>query len=131
MIIDLPDFASINNLSDLPKGRYAVVESVYQDSDRPTHQAIMSEIVTLADNRTVGVDLQVQTGDRGTRFRDFCLTSSGAWRDSYGATARELFDLLPLELAAFALTSRLGTVVEHDGHGRLTQVKGKGLNDGT
>ena len=130
MITDLPNFVSINKLADLPKGRYAVVESIYQQSNKPTQRAIMSEIVTLPESRTVGVDLQVVTEDRELRFRDFYLTASGAWRDSYGATARALFDLFPLVLAAFALTSRRGTIVEHDGQGRLTQAKGKGLNDG-
>lgn len=130
MIADLPDFRSINRLDELPRGRYVVVESVYRPNGRSTTHAVMTEIVTFVGNETIGVDLQVFMGDGELRFRDFCLTASGAWRDSYGATAWMLKDLLPRDLLTLALKSRQGTIVDHDGRGKLIQVRAKEHQDG-
>ena len=130
MITDLPGFVSVNKLEALPRGRYFVVESIYQRAADSSALVTMSEILTVAENRTVAVDLHVLTDEGELRFRDFCLTSSGAWRDSYGATAWKLQDLLPPELAKYTLRSRQGTVVDHDGHGNLLQVQEKEQNYG-
>ena len=130
MISDLPGFVSVNKLESLPSGRYFVVESIYQPAAESSALVTMSEILTVAGNRTVAVDLQVLTDEGELRFRDFCLTASGAWRDSYGATAWKLQDLLPSELAKYTLTSRQGTVVDHDGHGNLLQVPAREQNYG-
>lgn len=130
MITDLPGFVSVNKLEALPRGRYFVVESIYQCAADSSALVTMSEILTVAENGTVAVDLHVLTDEGELRFRDFCLTSSGAWRDSYGATAWKLQDLLPPELAKYTLRSRQGTVVDHDGHGNLLQVPAKEQNYG-
>ena len=130
MITDFPGFGSVNTLETLPSGRYFVVESIYHRAAESSAQVTMSEILPVAENRTVAVDLQVLTDEGELRFRDFYLTASGAWRDSYGATAWKLRDLLPPELAKYTLTSRQGTVVDHDGHGNLLQVPEKEQNYG-
>lgn len=122
MITDLPDFDSVNKLNDLPQGRYVVVESVYLRDGRSPMEAVLTEMVTLAENKIVCVDLQVMTVAGELRFRDFCLTPSGSWRDSYGATAFQLRDLLPSELSDCVLTLRRGTFVHHDGSGNLTYL---------
>lgn len=123
MITDLPDFESVNKLEELPRGRYIVVESIYRRGVEWSAQATMSEILTVAEGRTVGIDMQVLTDEGEFRFRDFYLTASGVWRDSYGATAWKLQDLLPPELVKYTLMSRRGTVVDHDGEGNLIQVR--------
>lgn len=130
MITDLPGFVSVNTLEALPSGRYFLVESIYQRAAESSALVTMSEILLIAGNRTVAVDLQVLTDDGELRFRDFYLTASGAWRDSYGATAWKLQDLFPPELAKYTLTSRQGTVVDHDGQGSLLQVPAKEQNYG-
>lgn len=130
MITDLPGFVSVNTLEALPRGRYFVVESIYQRGAESSALVTMSEILPVAENRTVAVDLQVLTDEGELRFRDFYMTASGAWRDSYGATAWTLQDLLPPELAKFTLASRQGTVVDHDGHGNLLKVPAKEQNYG-
>lgn len=74
MITDLPGFMSVNKLKALPRGRYFVVESIYQRAADSSALVTMSEILTVAENRTVAVDLHVLTDEGELRFRDFCLT---------------------------------------------------------
>jgi hypothetical protein len=119
MIVDLPDFESINRLADLPAGRYAIVESIYQAPGMPSCHAVLSEVVVPDTGRSVGADLQVVLPDATMLFRDFSIACDGAWRDSYGAKAASLADLLPPELAQFTLVTRQGVLVDHDGQGRL------------
>jgi hypothetical protein len=120
MIADLPNFVSMNRLEDLPAGRYVVVESVYHlAGEQPCH-AVLSEIVPSDTGNPVGADLQVVLQDGTLLFRDFAIARDGAWRDSYGAKAAALADLLPPELARFTLVQRQGLRVDHDGCGRLS-----------
>lgn len=128
MIIDFPDFESQNNLAELPAGRYVIVESLYALERLPSCQVILSEI--LSESRTVGADLLINFADGSSLFRDFAMAPDGGWRDSYGAKADALGDLLPPEVANFKLINRLGTVVEHDGHGHLTAVGDRETNHG-
>lgn len=130
MIIDLPDFESQNVLAELPAGRYMVIESLYALERLPSCQVILSEIVTASESRTVGADLQILFSDGSSLFRDFAMAPDGGWRDSYGAKADTLADLLPPEVASFKLINRLGTLVEHDGHGRLIAVRDEEANHG-
>lgn len=121
MIVDFPDFISVNRLTELPAGRYIVMESVYTLRGAAPCNAIFSEIV--ADTgRTVGADLQVVLADGTLLFRDFAVARDGVWRDSYGAKAAALADLLPPELAKFILVHRQGIAVEHDGSGQLIVI---------
>lgn len=122
MITDFPEFESVNKLIELPTGRYIVVESFYRANAEFFVQATMSEIYSVAQNRIVGADIQILTEQGDLYFRDFYLTASGAWRNSYGATAWNLRDLLPGELLNYTLTSRRGTVVDHDGRGNLVRA---------
>jgi hypothetical protein len=120
MIVDLPNFESINRLEDLPAGRYVVVESVYRLAGATPCGAVLSELVAVDTGLAIGADLQIALRDGTLLFRDFAVARDGAWRDSYGAKARSLADLLPPELAGFMLVSRKGIVVSHDGRGRLS-----------
>lgn len=130
MIVDLPDFASVNDLADLPAGRYVLVESVYCGPGTPSCHAVLSEVVVPDTGRPVGADLQVVLPDATTLFRDFAIARDGAWRDSYGAKARSLADLLPPELARFRLVKRQGMLVDHDGQGGLSPVVNLEANNG-
>lgn len=121
MLVDLPDFSSENRLADLPFGRYAVIESMYQLADPPCH-AILTELLQADRQHAVAADLQVVLADREMLFRDFAVAPDGAWRDSYGATAASLGELLPMELADFLLVSRRKIDIEHDGAGRLSMA---------
>lgn len=130
MIIDFPDFESQNALTELPAGRYMIVESLYALESLPSCQVILSEIVSVNESRTVGADLQILFADGSSLFRDFAFAPDGGWRDSYGAKADTLADLLPPEVANFRLVNRLGTVVEHDGRGHLIAVGDGEANHG-
>lgn len=119
MIVSLPDFASVNRLEDLAAGRYFVVESVYRFAGVPPCHAVLSEIVLHDTGRSVGADVQVVLHDGTSLFRDFAIAPDGAWRESYGAKAPALADLLPPELMEFTLGGRQAIAVIHDGKGEL------------
>lgn len=130
MIVDLPDFESINRLADLPAGRYAIVESVYLGPGTPSCHAVLSEVIVPDTGRAVGADLQVVLPDATMLFRDFAIARDGAWRDSYGAKAPSLADLLPPELAQFSLVTCQGILVDHDGKGRLRPASAPEVDHG-
>jgi len=130
MIVDLPDFDSVNRLADLDAGRYIVIESTYHLAGTSPCHAILTEMVAPGTGRPVGADLQVVFRDGATLFRDFAIARDGAWRDSYGAKAPALADLMPLELARFVLVRRRGILVDHDGFGGLEVSLGPGVDNG-
>ena len=130
MIVDLPDFDSVNRLADLDPGRYLVMESTYHLAGASPCHAIFTEMVAPGTGRSVGADLQVLFQDGTMLFRDFAIARDGAWRDSYGAKAAALADLLPPELARFVLVRRRGILVDHDGFGGLTPTLGHGADNG-
>jgi hypothetical protein len=131
MVIDFPGFASMNRLSDFPRGRYTVVESIYDSARFPDHQAILSELVPAGGNAVIGADLQLLLDDGTVLFRDFQRLPDGGWRDSYGAKAGSLDGLLPPELSDFTLRQRHGMPVEHDGMGRIVPVSPAEANHGS
>lgn len=130
MIVEFPDFESKNSLADVAAGTYIVVESLYLSARTSGCQAIVSELLRADPQRRVGVDLQITLADGLVLFRDFARAHDGAWRNSYGAKANALEDLLPPELARFRLARRMCTVVEHDGQGTLVVVRVPGAIDG-
>jgi hypothetical protein len=130
MITDFPDFESANRLADLPAGRYVIVESLYSRAAAPRCRVILSELVADGAGRATAADLQVVLQDGTVLFRDFSVTADGAWRDSYGAKADALADLLPPDLVRFELLRRQGIVVEHDGKGTLSLVASPEVNHG-
>lgn len=130
MITDLPEFESVNRLAGVPAGRYVIVESVYRLTGTSPCHAILSEIVRPDSGAPIGADLQVVLADRTTLFRDFALAPDGAWRDTYGAKAPSLADLLPPELARFRLVRRQAILVDHDGVGGLRPAAGGEANHG-
>jgi hypothetical protein len=130
VLIDLPDFESVNHLADMSAGHYAIVESVYRAAGGAYCHAVLSELVVPDTGNTIGADLQVVLSDGTTLFRDFAIARDGAWRDSYGAKAPSLADLLPAQLARFTLVQRRGILVGHDGLGRLSPTSRTEANDG-
>jgi hypothetical protein len=122
MIADYPEFESVNRLADLPAGWYYVVESTYELPGTPQCSAILSELVSWAETAALGADLQVILADNTILFRDFAVAPDGGWRDSFGAKANALADLLPLELKDFALVRRRRIFVDHDGKGSLQPI---------
>ncbi|WP_371765515.1 hypothetical protein [Massilia sp.] len=131
MIVDVPQFRSLNKLADLPAGRYSVVESIYYGGTASSCIAILSEIIPSRALAAVAADLQVITADGVILYRDFACAPDGAWRDSYGAKAATLGELLPAELSRFRLTQRVGTIVQHDGKGSLTRIDNEEHGHGT
>jgi hypothetical protein len=131
MIIDLPEFVSLNRLTDVPAGRFLVVESIYRRAGNAPCAAILSELIPEGSNASLGADLQVVLADGSILFRDFAIDHDGSWRDSYGAKANTLADLLPLELARLKLEQQRGALVEHDGSGQLTLIHSEEPKHGT
>jgi hypothetical protein len=90
----------------------------------------LSEIVSHETGRPVGADVQVMLHDGTSLFRDFAVARDGAWRDSYGAKAPELAELLPPELMEFTLVGRQAITVIHDGKGLLSPASDLEAKDG-
>lgn len=130
MIIDQPHFISENRLADLPAGGYIVVESVYARIRDALPAVVLSELLCAATHCTIGADLLFTDADGVQWLRDFCVAADGSWRDSYGARAGSLADLLPSELQPFVLMSRRGITVHHDGNGHLIRTSLEAKNHG-
>lgn len=131
MIINAPEFRSLNRLDDLPAGRFFIVESVYSGGAASGCTAVLSEIIPCSAALAVAMDIQIILADGAMLFRDFAVAPDGAWRDSYGAKAAALAELFPPELSRFRLVRRVGTIVEHDGKGALTRLDNEGQLHGS
>lgn len=130
MITELPDFVSVNQLSDVPPGQYLVVESFYARSDKAV-SGLLRELISAENNRTVAADLQFAMEDGLLRFRDFALCADGTWRDSYGARGNALADLLPPDFLRYTLVKRRAIRVQHDGRADLVQIRDEGNSYGS
>lgn len=131
MISSPPGFASLNRLSDLLAGRYIAIKSQYGLEAGEGYRAEMLELLDIGTSTVIAADLKFYPPDGTCLFRDFALLPDGRWRDSYGARADRLGDLLPPELGQFSLHGRVGAIVDIDSDGSFAWHSEKGAHDGS
>lgn len=131
MISTPPGFASLNRLSDLPAGRYIAIKSRYSLTEGGGYRAEMWELLDIGPSTVIAADLMFYPSDGTCLFRDFALLPDGRWRDSYGARAERLGDLLPPELGQFSLHGRVGAIVDIDTDGGFAWHSEKGGHHGS
>lgn len=131
MISTPPGFASLNRLSDLLAGRYIAIKSQYRLAEGDGYRAEIWELLDISTSTVIAADLMFYPPDGTCLFRDFALLPDGRWRDSYGARADRLGDLLPPELGQFSLQGRVGAIVDIGADGGFAWHSEMGDHDGS
>jgi hypothetical protein len=102
-------FQSVNHPGHLRAGNYHASCRTYASRDRTTTMVVFEYRLPEAD--AVSACDMIFISSRGdVRACDFLRMSDRSWRDSFGARAASLLDLLPQDVAQFELLdeARLG-----------------------
>ncbi|WP_034303068.1 hypothetical protein [Herbaspirillum sp. RV1423] len=114
----IPDFASINKISDLRQGTYSKVCSEYQNAGG-TAAILINEYRYEFEEAPCVIDLIVIDNMEFVRAADFIQIQSGQWRTSTGQVGPTLADVLPPELETFRLVEETKSGDVYVGDGRF------------
>lgn len=90
---------SVNLIESLPDGVYAGARSLYQLPGAEKREVLVDLWSGPdSDHDLRVIDITVVESEGALSFRDFMLTQSGDWRDSYGARSEDVFALMPPEI---------------------------------
>ena len=114
----IPDFLSINKISDLRQGTYSKVCSEYQNAGG-TAAILINEYRHEFEESPCVVDLVIIDNMQFVRAADFMQLPSGQWRTSTGQVGPTLADVLPPELDGFRLVEENNAGKVYVGDGRF------------